>query len=139
MLLKSNREAVNKSDDVVDFVRKWFDDQPEYERNKEHFWVIGVSCRNRIRYFDLCHIGGVQESVVDPRNVFRIAIMQNATAVVLVHNHPSGNPNPSNEDKMVTDRLCKAGRYLQIKVIDHIILGDPEMNYFSFADEGILT
>lgn len=80
--------------------------------------------------------GSLTASVVHPREVFNPAIRDSAAAVICVHNHPSGDPQPSQEDRVLTRRLAEAGRLLGIQVLDHIIIG--RQAYMSFADEGLL-
>ena len=74
--------------------------------------------------------------MVHPREVFRSAIINGAAAVILAHNHPSGDPAPSDEDLQITKRLCAAGKLIGIKCLDHIIIGSGR--YFSFADQGLI-
>jgi DNA repair protein RadC len=74
---------------------------------------------------------------VHPREVFALAVRESAAAVIFLHNHPSGDPTPSPEDRQLTDRLATAGKLLGIRVLDHVIIGDGR--YVSFADEGWLT
>ena len=73
-----------------------------------------------------------------PRETFKVAILANAAAIVLAHNHPSGSPEPSQEDRTLTKRLVEAGKLLGIEVLDHIIVGDGSQRYFSFADQNLL-
>jgi DNA repair protein RadC len=80
--------------------------------------------------------GGVTASVVDPKVVFRFALEQGAHSLILIHNHPSGNLQPSDADKRLTERLQKIGRELEIPLVDHLIYTDQ--GYFSFADEGMM-
>jgi DNA repair protein RadC len=75
-------------------------------------------------------------SVVHPREVFWSAVHHRAAAIICLHNHPSGDPAPSREDRECTNRICKAGQILGIRVLDHIVVG--EKDYFSFADSGCL-
>jgi DNA repair protein RadC len=74
---------------------------------------------------------------VHPREVFAFAVRESAAAVIFLHNHPSGDPTPSPEDRRLTDRLATAGKLLGIRVLDHVIIGDSR--YVSFADEGWMT
>jgi DNA repair protein RadC len=76
--------------------------------------------------------------VVHPREVFKVAILSNAAAILCGHNHPSGDPQPSGEDRSLTRRLVKAGQVLGIDVLDHVIIGDGAADYYSFADQGML-
>ena len=81
--------------------------------------------------------GSLNVSVVHPREVFKRAILQNANSIILMHNHPSGDPTPSKEDIDMTDRLIEAGELLGIRVLDHIVIGD-ENNYISLKQENLL-
>ena len=80
--------------------------------------------------------GSLTVSIVHPREVFNIAVRESAAAIIFVHNHPSGDPRPSEEDHALTQRLITAGEILGIRVLDHIVIGDGK--YVSFADEGLL-
>ena len=76
------------------------------------------------------------ENVADPKMIFNEAIKQKACSIILAHNHPSGNLSPSEQDKKLTEKVCKGGEYLDVRVLDHIIV--CEAGYFSFADEGLM-
>lgn len=80
--------------------------------------------------------GSLHSSVVTPREVFKRAFLKNASAILLAHNHPSGDSSPSGNDREITERLVEAGELLGVKVVDHIILGDNE--FFSFLEEGLI-
>ncbi len=102
----------------------------------EQFAMILLNRGNKvIRVLNVSE-GGVAGTVVDPKKVFRLAIENNASSIILGHNHPSGNIKPSDQDLQLTQKLKKAGLLIEISIIDHIIVG--EENYFSFADEGKL-
>ncbi|MGL2994249.1 RadC family protein [Flavobacterium sp. TSSA_36] len=102
----------------------------------EEFWVVYLNNANKIIFKAQLSKGGITGTVVDVRLVFKIALEQNAVAIVLVHNHPSGKLQASEADIQVTKRIKNAGLQLDISVLDHIIV--TEHSYFSFADEGIL-
>lgn len=106
------------------------------DRAKEHFKLILLNTRNRVTGIFTVSIGTLNASLVHPREVFRRAVQHAASTVVLAHNHPSGNPEPSDDDIALTRRLCDAGRLLGIEVIDHIIVARDE--YVSFKARGIL-
>lgn len=102
----------------------------------EEFWVILLDRASRmVRKFQVSR-GGVSGTPADPKIIFKIAIEELASSVVLVHNHPSGNRHPSQADIALTDKIYKAGKLLDIQVLDHIIIAGQK--YFSFADEGML-
>lgn len=102
----------------------------------EEFWVVYLNNSNKIIFKAQLSKGGITGTIVDVRLVFKIALEQNAVAIVLAHNHPSGKLQASEADMQVTKRIKNAGLQLDIPVLDHIIV--TEHSYFSFADEGIL-
>ncbi len=104
--------------------------------DKEVFKVIYLDGQNRIIEIEDIFEGTVNSSVVYPREVIKSAIKYNAPAVLFAHNHPSGSPVPSTNDKLLTRDLIFAGNIMQIKILDHIIVGDK--GYFSFAERGLL-
>jgi len=103
------------------------------DEKQEIFTVILLDSKNRFLREETVALGSLNQSIVHPREVFRPAIQEAAASVILVHNHPSGDPSPSDEDVRVTKRFVEAGRLLGIGVLDHIIVG--EGRYFSFFDE----
>ena len=106
------------------------------DKKREQFQVVLLDRKNRIVREVMVSQGSLTASVVHPREVFNPAIRDSAAAVIFVHNHPSGDPQPSQEDRALTTRLAEAGRLLGIQVLDHIIIGRD--TYLSFADEGFL-
>jgi len=104
--------------------------------DREHFVVMLLDRKNAVLGLNTVSIGSLTASVVHPREVFKPAILSNACSVILSHNHPSGDPLPSQEDRALTARLVQGGKLLGISVLDHIIVRDGR--YFSFADEGLL-
>ena len=103
---------------------------------REHFLVLYLNARNVIIHEETVSIGSLHANIVHPREVFRPAIANSAAAVVLVHNHPSGDVTPSQEDLNLTQRLVEAGRLLGIEVIDHLIVA--ENRFLSFRSESYL-
>lgn len=104
--------------------------------NHEQFWIMLLNNANKVIRLEKIGIGGMTGTTADPKKIFKAALENNAASIMLCHNHPSGNIYPSNADKQITNNLKKAGQFLEIKILDHIIIGND--NYFSFADEGIL-
>lgn len=105
------------------------------ELSHEEFWVIFLNNSNKILFKTQLSKGGMTGTVVDVRIVFKIAFEQNATAIILTHNHPSGKLKASDADMQITKKLKTAGQQLDIPVLDHIII--TEKGYYSFVDEGI--
>jgi len=107
------------------------------DRKQELFKVILLDAKNIIVKETTVSEGTLTLSIVHPREVFAFAIRESAAGVIFLHNHPSGDPTPSPEDRRLTDRLAAAGKLLGISVLDHVIVGDGR--YVSFADEGWLN
>jgi DNA repair protein RadC len=107
------------------------------DRKQELFKVVLLDAKNAVIKETTISEGSLTLSIVHPREVFASAIRESAAGVIFLHNHPSGDPTPSQEDRRLTDRLVAAGRLLGISVLDHVIIGDGR--YVSFADEGWLA
>jgi len=106
------------------------------KETKEMFITLHLDGKNRIIVMDLVSIGSLNQSIVHPRKVFKTACLSNAAALILIHQHPTGDPSPSSEDIEITRRLKEAGEIMGIKVLDHIIIGQDE--YLSFVERGLL-
>lgn len=106
------------------------------DSRKEYFLILLLDGKNRIIRRVQVSEGSLNQSIVHPREVFNPAVKESAAAVILVHNHPTGDPAPSGEDIAITRRLREAGEIMGIKVLDHIIVGDGE--YLSFVERGLL-
>ena len=104
--------------------------------DREHFYVVLLNTKHYVVGVDLISIGTLNGSMVHPREVFRAAIRRGAAALILVHNHPSGDPTPSPDDVQVTRRLVEAGHLMGIDVLDHVIIGD--YRYTSLREQGLV-
>jgi DNA repair protein RadC len=100
----------------------------------EHFVVMTLTTKNKVAGLHVIHKGSLNASLVHPREVYQQAILNNAASIICFHNHPSGNPQPSNEDVEITRRLVEAGKIIGIDMMDHIIIG--ENKYFSHKEAG---
>src|SRR5574341_407398 len=107
------------------------------DAKKELFRCVLLDTKNRLIREETVSIGSLTASLVHPRETFKAAIRESATAVIFVHNHPSGDTKPSQEDILLTRRLIQAGEVLGIRVLDHIIIGDG--CHFSFRDNGLIV
>jgi DNA repair protein RadC len=129
----SDGYIIKKPDDVISLLM----DEMRY-LNKEYFKVVMLNVKNKVIAVDTVSIGSLNTSIVHPREVFKAAIERSASSIIMVHNHPSGDPTPSREDIEVSDRIFKSGNLLGIKVLDHIIIGDgigislKEKGYYDF-------
>ena len=100
---------------------------------KEYFLALHLDGKNRVICVDMVSQGSLNQSIVHPRETFKTALLSSAAAIILMHNHPTGDPTPSTEDLEVTRRLREGGELLGIKVLDHIIIGTT---YYSFTERG---
>mgnify|MGYP001168678572 CR=1 FL=1 len=106
------------------------------EKPEESFYILTTDTKLKITGIFEVSRGGVNTTIVHPREVFKRALLNNAYGIFLLHNHPSGDPSPSNEDMKTTDRLAEAGKIIGIKVLDHIIIGDDR--YVSFKEKRLI-
>ncbi len=105
-----------------------------YHEDKEHLVSFSLDTKFKLKSFYLVSLGSLNESLAHPREVFRPAIADAASSVIVAHNHPSGDPHPSFLDRQLTERLFAAGELLLIPLLDHIIIGSGTRNYFSFRE-----
>lgn len=131
LLAGAERLIIRTPQDIADLMMP----RLRYE-SKEKFVVVLLSTKNHVLAAPVVSVGTLNYSVVHPRELFREAINYNAAAVVLVHNHPSGDPSPSQEDIVLTKKMNEAGCLLDISVVDHVIIGDGK--YVSLKEKGIL-
>lgn len=125
------KPIIRDSRDIARYLQALFRDLP-----REVFAVIFLNRANKINHFEIVSEGGITGTVADPRIILKKALEEEAVSLILCHNHPSGNLKPSKADEDLTFKIREAARYLDIRVMDHIIVSDE--GYFSFADEGLL-
>ena len=130
--LRPKTLSLSSPQEVADYLME----EMRYYR-KEYFKIILLNTKNQIISLEDVSVGSLNSSIVHPREIFNVSIKKSAAAIILVHNHPSGDPHPSQEDLKVTTRLVDAGKILGISVLDHIIIG--EKKYFSFKEKGLLA
>ncbi len=106
------------------------------DKAKEHFKLILLNSRNKTIGISTISIGTLTTSLVHPREVFKEALAHSAASVILAHNHPSGDPEPSEDDLKITKKLVESGKILGVEVIDHIIIG--KNNHYSFREKGFI-
>jgi DNA repair protein RadC len=102
----------------------------------EVFGVVFLNQANRIKHYEVISSGGITGTVADPRIIFKKALAEDAVALILFHNHPSGNLQPSRADEDLTGKIVQAAKLFDIRILDHIIVSED--GYFSFADEGMI-
>ena len=128
---RKERTRITSSVDIYELFHPLMADLPT-----EEFWVLLLNRSNRVIDKVRISSGGIDQTTADVRTILREALLARATQMVLIHNHPSGNIQPSQEDKRITERIKGASRLMNISVIDHVIVTDGA--YYSFNDEGIL-
>ncbi|MCX8575046.1 MULTISPECIES: JAB domain-containing protein [unclassified Gilliamella] len=135
-LTKHDKRYIEGSDDVYSIMQRVLLRDNQIDQEKEHLWMIGMNQAGYILYIELIALGSYKSVDVEPMNVFRVAVMKNASRVILVHNHPSGSLTPSEADKDITDRLIQVGRILNIDLIDHLII--TPKSYISFRSTKLM-
>lgn len=126
------RQTINNSQDAYECFMRLIDDP-----SKENFLVAYLNQGNRVIKAERISIGGITATLADPKVIFKSALLKEATAIVLCHNHPSGMAKPSKDDKLLTKKLIFAGKIMDITVMDHIIIGDN--TFYSFAENGLMS
>jgi len=110
--------------------------EDENSQRKEHFWVVGLQFDNRILYIELVSLGGITATVVNPIEVYQLAVVNKSPRIMLVHNHPDAAIEPSERDKALTHTLVEGGKLLKIGVLDHLIISED--GYYSFLEQGLI-
>ncbi|RDW21370.1 DNA repair protein RadC [Oceanobacillus arenosus] len=129
-MLYKNR-SVCSPEDGYDLLKKFLGDV-----DREYFIVICLDTKNQPTSINICHIGSLNASLVHPREVMKPAILSNAASILVGHNHPSGQADPSQEDIQVTRRLKEAGNVMGIELLDHIVMGDD--SFVSLKEQGYI-
>lgn len=125
------RIQVSSPADAAAFLHQYFRD-----KDREEFLIVLLNTANVIIDMAVVSVGGLSSSIVEPRQVFKTAALANAAAIICVHNHPSGNPEPSREDIRITRQLVEAGRLMGIPVHDHLIIAGK--SFTSLAERGLM-
>lgn len=128
---RGERSVVTCPEDAADYAIP----RLRYE-NREHMCAMLLNVKNHIIAWEVVSIGSLDASVVHPREVFKPAIIKGAASIILVHNHPSGDPTPSKEDLEVTARMVQVGKIMNISVLDHIIVGGDK--FVSLKEKGVI-
>lgn len=131
LLTKEKRISINTSKDVFDLLKDKYRNEQQ-----ENFIILFLDSKNNIICNKLLFKGSVSSSNVHPRDIFREAVKNNANRLIIAHNHPSGDPSPSESDLVTTKSLVDISHFMAIPIIDHIILGDQK--YFSFKENKLI-
>ena len=128
----AKQQKITCSKEIYAFISPYLLDQPY-----EHLWTIFLNRKNKILHKELISVGGITSTAIDANRLLRIALEVYATSIILCHNHPSGSLIPSKEDIQMTMKIKEAASLLDIKILDHIIVG--RNGYYSFFDEGLIN
>jgi len=131
-----NKERITDPSQVAKVFLSILNSESEIDREKEHFWVMGLDSTKRIKYIELVTLGILNESLVHPREVFRFAILKGVDCIIICHNHPSGEVEPSSQDIKITKKLREVGNIIGIEVIDHLII-EGNGKYLSFVEKNL--
>ncbi len=127
-------ELIQSADDAIFLMQRELQNS-----DRETFCVLHLNAKGKPLSMSVVSVGSLNSTLVHPREVFKASILSNAAAVIFMHNHPSGDLTPSEDDKRTTKQLEKAGKILGIRVVDHIIVGENKENYYSFHANDILN
>ena len=133
--LKDSTKIISDSQAVWKVCKDLLHTEDQIDRDKEHFWVFHLDSRNKIKFVELVSLGILNSSIVHPREVFTRAVGDRSAQVIVAHNHPSGDPKPSEDDITVTKRLVKAGDILGIELLDHLVV--TEKGFTSFREKNL--
>ncbi|MEC7770596.1 MAG: JAB domain-containing protein [Bacteroidota bacterium] len=128
-LPKDEDKHISGTDDIARIMEKVLWRQNKLHRQKEYFWTIGINAANDIEYIELVTIGSDNRNIVSPVDVLSLAVSKKCKKIILCHNHPSGNLEPSDADHRFTERIHEAAAILGIQLLDHIII--TEVNYIA--------
>ncbi len=140
-LTKDEKIKISYTKDLYEIMRRILLREERFGRNREHFWVVGLDKEYTLLFIELVALGNGNQSLVNPNEVFQLAIHKQSTFVILVHNHPGGDPAPSEADIDLTDRLIHAAEMINLRVIEHLILCGPDLDddlFYSFTEKGLM-
>jgi len=143
LVFKLVQEGLAEIMDSPERVFQYMLDAFDFNPVQESMWVIALDRKNHAIGRTMISLGVLTGTLIEPREIFRIAILSNSSAIILVHNHPSGDPSPSSADIRVTRKVRQASEIMGIDLVDHVIVGNPAddrsmSGYYSFADNGLI-
>lgn len=130
--VKDKPSRIEVPEDMARVLYSVLNVESDIDKEKEHFWVIGLTNRKTIKYLELVSLGILNASMAHPREIFRFAISQAIDTIIVAHNHPSGYLVPSNEDNIITRQLIEAGKIIGIRILDHIIIGNDGQSFYCY-------
>lgn len=124
------------SDDLYSIMQQVLLREQKIDQNREHLWTVSLDNANRVLNIELVSMGTINSTLIEPMEVFSVPLQKRTVKLMIVHNHPSGELKPSDNDKDVTDRLIQVGKIIKVPVLDHLIITDK--SYYSFLDHGLM-
>lgn len=121
MIVSQRKVKITGPEHIVQIFLNILACESKLDQDKEHFWAVGLNTRNVVIYVDLVSLGTLDTAICHPRETFRLGVIKGVSRIILAHNHPSGDPTPSQDDITVTERMKTAGRIIGIEVLDHIV------------------
>ena len=137
----ASKAAMDSPQVAFDLWRDVVADDPSYEPDKEHLVAVLLNTKMRMIGYHVVSVGSLNEAIAHPREIFRAAILAGAYAFVLMHNHPSGDPTPSEADRRLTRKIQEGAQLVDIRLLDHIVVGtvgEGHAPFFSFLNSGLL-
>ena len=128
-----SKSMLRSPKDVINFISEEFS-----TLDREVLGILNLNSQNQVINMNIVSVGSINNALVSPREVFKSSILSNAASIIIFHNHPSGNVNPSKDDIKITETLRAAGSILDIPVLDHIIIGGRNRDTYSFLEQGVL-
>lgn len=125
------KDIIRSSREIANYIRLLLRDL-----HNEVFGVVFMNMANKVKHYEVISVGGITGTVADPRVIFKKALAEDAVSIILFHNHPSGNLQPSTADRELTRKIAQAAKFFDMRILDHLIVS--EEGYFSFADEGLI-
>lgn len=138
---KAARTLMDSPEVAFDLWQEVVSDDPSHEPDKEHLIVVLLNTKLRTIGYHVVSVGSLNEAIAHPREIFRAAIVAGAFAFVLMHNHPSGDPTPSEADRRLTRKIQEGAQIVGISLLDHVVVGTAETGrepYYSFKESGLL-
>jgi len=134
---KNRKISITNPKEISDLLQKVLKAEPKSERMKEHFWGIYLNSRNDIIKIELIGLGILNANLIHPRETYAPALESRAESLIISHNHPSGDTEPSEDDLAITKRLVEAGKILGVRLQDHIIISE-EKGFYSFQEHKLI-
>jgi DNA repair protein RadC len=132
VVLRNSKITIGKAQDVAKVFQDLLNLEDQIDQDKEHFYVMHLNSHRRINLVELVAIGTLTGATIHPRETYRRAVIEGSGSIIIAHNHPSGDPTPSEADILITKQLREAGEILQILLLDHIIVTPTQ--FYSFLD-----